>query len=147
VPKIDPILEIVKKHDVVLASGHIFPAEIFVLVEAAQKKSIDRIVITHPSDAKFMEKTLTLEGELGGKVITSKDFVEGRAAFMEKRKPVYIRAAFVRRNTLFRQYDEESRLRPYSDYRQIGRTCLPEDNGRRCGSVRCNRPVEQKGYI
>lgn len=61
VAEIDPILEIVKKHDMVLASGHISPAEIFALVEAAQKKGIKKIVITHPSDSEFMEKTLTLE--------------------------------------------------------------------------------------
>ena len=61
VPEIDPILEIVKKHDMVLASGHMSPAEIFAMVEATQKKSIEKIVITHPSDAEFMEKTLTLE--------------------------------------------------------------------------------------
>lgn len=61
VPEIDPILEIVKKHDMVLASGHISPDEIFALVEAAQKISIEKIVITHPSDAEFMEKTLSVE--------------------------------------------------------------------------------------
>jgi len=61
VPEIDPILEIVKKHDMVLASGHMSPAEIFSLVEAAQKKGIEKIVITHPSDSEFMEKTFTIE--------------------------------------------------------------------------------------
>lgn len=61
VPEIDPILEIVKKHDMVLASGHISPDEIFALVEVAQKISIEKIVITHPSDAEFMEKTLSVE--------------------------------------------------------------------------------------
>jgi hypothetical protein len=61
VSEIDRILEIIKKHEMVLASGHISPAEIFALVEEAQKKNIDKIVITHPSDAEFMEKTLTLE--------------------------------------------------------------------------------------
>jgi hypothetical protein len=70
VPEIDPILEIIRKHDMVLASGHMSPAEIFALVEAAQKKSIDKIVITHPSDGEFMEKTLTVKeqqrlGEMG----------------------------------------------------------------------------------
>jgi len=61
VAEIDPILEIVKKHDMVLASGHMSPIEIFAMVEAARKKSIEKIIITHPSDAEFMEKTLTLE--------------------------------------------------------------------------------------
>ena len=61
VPEIDPILEIVKKHDMVLASGHMSPEEIFALVEAAGKKNIDKIVITHPSDGEFMEKTLSID--------------------------------------------------------------------------------------
>jgi hypothetical protein len=61
VAEIDPILEIVKKYDMVLASGHMSPAEIFALVEAAKKKDIDKIVITHPSDAEFMEKILSIE--------------------------------------------------------------------------------------
>ena len=61
VPEIDPILDIIKKHDIVLASGHISPPEILALVEAARKKGIDRIVITHPSDGEFMEVILTVE--------------------------------------------------------------------------------------
>jgi enoyl-CoA hydratase/carnithine racemase len=32
---------------------------------------------------------LKLESELGRKVTSSKDFAEGRKAFMEKRKPAY----------------------------------------------------------
>ena len=36
-----------------------------------------------------LEEGLALETELGRKPITSKDFAEGRKAFMEKRKPVY----------------------------------------------------------
>ena len=61
VPEIDPILEIVKKYEMVLASGHISPQEIFTLVEEAKKKNLDKIVITHPSDSEFMEKTLSVE--------------------------------------------------------------------------------------
>lgn len=61
VPEIDPILEIIKEYDMVLASGHISPVEIFALVEEAKKKNIDNIVITHPSDGEFMEKTLSVE--------------------------------------------------------------------------------------
>ena len=61
VPEIDPILEIVKKYEMVLASGHMSPQEIFALVEEAKKKNLDKIVITHPSDSEFMEKTLSIE--------------------------------------------------------------------------------------
>jgi E-phenylitaconyl-CoA hydratase len=37
-----------------------------------------------------LEEGLALEGQLGGKVMSSKDFAEGRKAFAEKRKPNYI---------------------------------------------------------
>jgi E-phenylitaconyl-CoA hydratase len=36
-----------------------------------------------------LEEGLALESEIGAKVIASKDFAEGRKAFMEKRKPEY----------------------------------------------------------
>jgi enoyl-CoA hydratase/carnithine racemase len=36
-----------------------------------------------------LEDGLKLESELGRKVTSSKDFAEGRKAFMEKRKPAY----------------------------------------------------------
>ncbi len=61
VPEIDGILEIVKVYKMVLASGHISPAEIFALVNEARKKGIDKIVITHPSDVEFMSLILTLK--------------------------------------------------------------------------------------
>ena len=61
VPEIDPILKIIKQHDMVLASGHMSPEEIFPVVEEAKKKHIEKIVITHPSDGEFMEKTLSIE--------------------------------------------------------------------------------------
>lgn len=61
VPEIDPILDIIKQNDIVFAGGHMSPPEIFTLVEAARKKNIEKIVITHPSDGEFMEVTLTVE--------------------------------------------------------------------------------------
>lgn len=61
VPEIGPILEIVKQYDMVLASGHMSPEEIFAVVEEAKNKRIDKIVITHPSDGEFMEKILSIE--------------------------------------------------------------------------------------
>ena len=59
--EINPILELIKQYDMVLASGHISPEEIFAVVEEAKRKNIEKIVITHPSDGEFMEKTLSIE--------------------------------------------------------------------------------------
>jgi hypothetical protein len=61
VPEVGKILEIVKSHRMVLASGHISPAETFSLVKRARQMGIERIVITHPSDSEFVEQALTLE--------------------------------------------------------------------------------------
>lgn len=60
VPEINRILEIIKKHNMVLASGHISPAETFALVQRAREMGIDKIVITHPSDIEFVEQALTI---------------------------------------------------------------------------------------
>jgi hypothetical protein len=56
-----PILSIIKKFDMVLASGHISPQEDFALFTEAQKMGIKKMVLTHPTDAEFLEKTCTIE--------------------------------------------------------------------------------------
>ncbi len=61
IPEIAGILSVIKEYDIVLANGHISPAETFALVEAARKAGIGKIVITHPSDYQFLDKTLSLE--------------------------------------------------------------------------------------
>jgi len=61
VPEIAGILSIIKEYDMVLANGHISPAETFALVEAARKAGIEKIVITHPADYQFLDKVLSLE--------------------------------------------------------------------------------------
>jgi hypothetical protein len=61
VQEIGKILEIVKGRRMVLASGHISPAETFALVKRARETGIEKIVITHPSDSEFVEQALTLE--------------------------------------------------------------------------------------
>lgn len=48
VPELLSILELVKKYDVILATGHISSEEIFVVVKKAKEMGIDKIVITHP---------------------------------------------------------------------------------------------------
>jgi len=47
-PVIDDILDIIKKYNMVLATGHVSVAESFALVDKARGKGISKIVITHP---------------------------------------------------------------------------------------------------
>ena len=61
VPEIGRLLSLVKEYDMVLANGHISPAETFALVEAARKKGILKLVITHPLDIELFDKALSLE--------------------------------------------------------------------------------------
>ncbi|MCG6835787.1 DUF6282 family protein (plasmid) [Fusobacterium vincentii] len=48
VPELIEILELIKKYDVILATGHISVKEIFKVVEYAKSMGINKIVITHP---------------------------------------------------------------------------------------------------
>jgi hypothetical protein len=59
VPEIDPILKIVKQYDMVLANGHISPAETFALENEARKMGISKFVITHPTDHEFVSQAFT----------------------------------------------------------------------------------------
>ena len=61
IPEIDKVLNMVKKYDMVLASGHISPEEVFALVTAAQKKDIRKLLITHASSIDVIERGLSVE--------------------------------------------------------------------------------------
>lgn len=61
VPEMEPILSLIQKNNMVLATGHISPKEILVLIKEAQRIGIEKIVITHPTDKEFMEEVLTIE--------------------------------------------------------------------------------------
>ena len=61
VPEIGPILSIVKKYDMVLATGHISPAETFALFDAALKLGIQKLVVTHPLDVEVSDQVPTIE--------------------------------------------------------------------------------------
>ncbi len=61
VPEMEPILSLIQKNDMVLATGHISPKEIVVLIKEAQRIGIKKMVITHPTDKEFMEEVLTIE--------------------------------------------------------------------------------------
>lgn len=75
VSEIDKILEIIKAHGMVLASGHVSPRESLALVKRAREIGVDKIVITHPSDAEFVVQAHTLE-EL--------QYLAGMGAFIEQ---------------------------------------------------------------
>ncbi|HEY0583210.1 MAG TPA: DUF6282 family protein [Chloroflexota bacterium] len=51
-------LEIIAKHDMVLATSHIRPSEVMPVVKAAQEVGVNRIVITHP---EFPTTLLSIE--------------------------------------------------------------------------------------
>jgi len=61
VPEMEPILTLIKKHDMILATGHISPQETFVLLKEAQRIGIKKYIITHPTDKEFSEKHFNID--------------------------------------------------------------------------------------
>ena len=59
VTEIEPILKIIKRHDMVLASGHMSPQETIELQKAARNAGIGKFVVTHPLDHEFFSKPFT----------------------------------------------------------------------------------------
>src|SRR5207237_2233774 len=51
-------LEIIAKHDMVLATSHIRPSEVLPVVQAAKEAKVQRIIITHP---EFPTTLLSIE--------------------------------------------------------------------------------------
>jgi len=49
VPEMFEILDLIAEHDVVLATGHISPAEILALLPAARDRGVSRMLVTHAS--------------------------------------------------------------------------------------------------
>jgi hypothetical protein len=58
-PEINPILAVIKKNDMVLASGHISPAETFALEKEARRLGINTFVVTHPLDHEFFSQAFS----------------------------------------------------------------------------------------
>ena len=50
-PECDPILRLIKKHDAVLATGHISPEESLALLRKARDVGIKRMLVTHASES------------------------------------------------------------------------------------------------
>jgi hypothetical protein len=71
--EVKEILQIVKEFDVVLATGHIAPNEIFALCEESQRVGFKKLVVTHALQAILMLQKLTpqqmRELALGGATI------------------------------------------------------------------------------
>jgi hypothetical protein len=61
VPEMEPILELIKKHDMILATGHISPQEAFILLNEAQRIGIKKYIVTHPTDKEFSEKHFSID--------------------------------------------------------------------------------------
>ena len=59
-PEVYPILETVKQHDMVLATGHISTEESMALVDEARSLGLHRVVVTHASTMSF-RTGMTLE--------------------------------------------------------------------------------------
>ena len=59
-PVVQEILDIVKTHDMVLATGHVSAPEAFALVKEARQRKIKKIVVTHPLEQR-VGATLSLE--------------------------------------------------------------------------------------
>jgi hypothetical protein len=47
-PSVKDILAIIKRYEMVLATGHLSKSEVFALVDEAERMDINKIVITHP---------------------------------------------------------------------------------------------------
>jgi len=62
--ELDAILGFIKDYDIILATGHISPEEIFFLVEKAVSKGISKIVITHPLTRGPVDKYLEIDDQI-----------------------------------------------------------------------------------
>jgi hypothetical protein len=62
------ILEILRKHDVILSTGHLSQDESILLVEEAEKRGIKKILVTHP-DHFLIQMPVKIQKELARRAI------------------------------------------------------------------------------
>ncbi len=55
------ILQVIKEHDMVLATGHLSPEEVFALLKEAKRIGLSKMVITHPLSQQLFDKPLGLD--------------------------------------------------------------------------------------
>jgi hypothetical protein len=61
IPEVREIFQIVKEHDIILATGHISPREIFALAEEAQRIGFTKMIVTHALQSQLTDAALTAE--------------------------------------------------------------------------------------
>lgn len=61
VPALKDVMNLVRDHNAVLATGHLSPEEIRIVVEAAREAGVKKIVVTHP---EFWVVGMTLEEQI-----------------------------------------------------------------------------------
>ncbi|MFC1945143.1 DUF6282 family protein [Chloroflexota bacterium] len=66
-PVVDDILDIIRSKNIILATGHISIPEVFALVDRANSKGVEKIVITHPLWPKLENITIPQQLELNKK--------------------------------------------------------------------------------
>jgi hypothetical protein len=59
------ILEIIIDHNMILATGHVSPREVFALVAQSEKIGLKKIIITHPLSDGAVDQSLTLDEQKG----------------------------------------------------------------------------------
>jgi hypothetical protein len=50
-PQVTEVLRVIAKHDLVLATGHLSPAEGLLVLQEARRQGVKRMIVTHPMDA------------------------------------------------------------------------------------------------
>ena len=60
VPEVFAILEVVKSHELTVASGHVSPAEAILLFRTARDMGIDRLIATHPTHWSTTEELVEM---------------------------------------------------------------------------------------
>jgi hypothetical protein len=60
VPEAQAVLDVIARHDLVLATGHLSRDEIFAVVDAAVAAGVERIVVTHP---EFPSQRVSVEDQ------------------------------------------------------------------------------------
>lgn len=62
IPELESVFGLIKDYDAVLATAHVSPEEAFVVVEAARKAGVEKIVITHPDGGSAGTRWKTRSG-------------------------------------------------------------------------------------